>query len=634
MLMQIRERASGIFAYIIVALLAIPFALWGIHEYLGGPADQNVAKVNGEEISKRLFDAQLQDQRRYLRSILGDSFDSLYSDENKLKENVLDTLIQNALLGEETRSAGYRISNAKLAERIQSVPQFQEAGRFNPVRYEQLLSSQGRSPGEFEEQLRQEETINQYQGSAVYSSFLPSKYMQRYAALKQQKRNFDYLLLESDPSAVAVSDDEISSYYESNKQLFKSLERVKLEYLEVKQKAIADTLSFSEEELLKSYNDDPTRYQSAELRKANHILFKLAEDAPEEEITAAFEKAKAADERIKNGESFADVAQAVSEDTFSAKNGGNLGYLTRTDIDNPVFMDKLFSMQKGESSAPIKTSLGIQLIQLDDITLPKTKSFAEVRTMIENELRAESSEEEFYQQHEQLSNLTYVNEDNLSVAAEELDMQVQTSDWIVGATAEGIASFPSVVSAAFSDDLLNKGLNSAALEVADGHVMVVRVAEHEPAEIQPLKDVAEQIKATLIQSKARGKLIAEGEEVIAGLKENSQAMDSVAKELNVPLLTIGSLLRDDDSAPAEIVSRVFSLPAPENNTPVFDGVELSDGKLAVVRLNEVIDADEASTKLEQAELISLQGRYGRREMSAMLKALRETGDVVVFPENL
>ncbi len=634
MLMKIRDGASGIFAYIIVALLAIPFALWGIHEYLGGPADQNVAKVNGEEITKRLFDAQLQDQSRYLRSILGDSFDSLYSDENKLKENVLDTLIQNALLGEETRRAGYRISDSKLAERIQSVPQFQEAGRFNPVRYEQLLASQGRSPSEFEEQLRQEETINQYQGSAVYSSFLPSKYMQRYAALKQQKRNFDYLLLESDPSVISVSDDEIASYYQSNKQLFNSLERVKLEYLEVKQKTIADALSFSEDELLKSYNDDPTRYQSAELRKANHILFKLAEDASEAEITAAFEKAKAADERIKNGEDFADVAQAVSEDTFSAKNGGNLGYLARTDIDNPVFMDKLFSMQKGESSPPIKTSLGIQLIQLEDITLPKAKPFAEVRTLIENELRAEASEEEFYQQHEQLSNLTYVNEDNLSVAAEELDMQVQTSDWIVGPTTEGIASFPSVVAAAFSDDLINKGLNSAALEVAEGHIMVVRVAEHEPAEIQPLADVAEQIKATLIQSKAREKLIAEGEEVITGLEQNAQAMDDVAKELNTSLQTIGSLLRDDDSAPAEIVSRVFSLPTPENNMPVFDGVELSDGKFAVIRLNEVIDVDEAAANLEQAELISLQGRYGRREMSAMVKALRETGDVVVFPENL
>ena len=634
MLMRIRDGASGILAYIIVILIAIPFAFWGIQEYFGGPADVNVAEVNGEEITKRLFDAQLQDQRRYLKSILGNSFDSVYSDESKLKESVLDTLIQNTLLGEETKSAGYRISDAKLAERIQSVPQFQEQGRFSSARYEQLLTAQGRSPGQFEQQLRQEESINQYQGSVVYSSFLPANDKQRYAALKQQKRNFDYLLLESDPSAVTVSDDEIKAYYDANKEAFKSLERVKLEYLEIKQQTIADALSYSEDELLDSYNDDPTRFQSAELRKASHILFKLAEDAPEAEFTAAFEKAKAAEQRIKEGENFADVASEVSEDNFSAKNNGNLGFLARGDIDNPVFMDKLFSLEVGESSAPLKTSLGIQIVKLDDITPPKTKSFAEVRSLIENELKADASEEEFYEQQEQLSNLTYVNEDNLITAAQELELQLHTSDWIVGAEPEGIASFPSVVSAAFSDDVLNKGLNSTTLEVTDGHVMVVRVAEHEPAEIQPLTDVADQIGATIIQSKAREQLIEQGELVVAELGENTHSMTNKAEELNTSVQTAGSLLRDDDSVPAEIVARVFSLSIPESSGPVFDGVELSDGKYAVIKLNEVIDVDKTTANIEQAEWISLQGRYGRREMSAMLKALRETGDVIVFPENL
>ena len=634
MLMRIRDGASGILAYIIVILIAIPFAFWGIQEYFGGPADINVAEVNGEEITKRLFDAQLQDQRRYLKSILGNSYDSLYSDENKLKESVLDTLIQNTLLGEETKNAGYRISDSKLAERIQAVPQFQEQGRFSSSRYEQLLASQGRSPGQFEQQLRQEESINQYQGSVVYSSFLPANDKQRYAALKQQKRNFDYMLLELDPSAVTASDDEIQAYYDANKESFKSLERVKLEYLEIKQQAIADALSYSEDELLDSYNDDPTRFQSAELRKASHILFKLAEDAPEAEFTAAFEKAKAAEQRIKDGENFADVAREVSEDNFSVKNGGNLGFLARGDIDNPVFMDKLFSLEVGESSAPLKTSLGIQLVQLDDITLPKTKPFADVRTQIENELKADASEEEFYQLQEQLSNLTYVNEDNLTTAAQELDIQVQTSDWIAGPEPEGIASFPSVISAAFSDDVLSKGLNSATLEVADGHVVVVRVDEHEPAEIQPLADVADQIKATIIQSKAREELIAKGQLVVAELGGNSQDMSSKAEQLNTSLQTAGSLLRDDDSVPSEIVERVFSLSVPSNSEPVFDGIELSDGKYAVIKLNDVIDVDKNTANIEQAEWISLQGQYGRREMSAMLKALRETGDVIVFPENL
>lgn len=634
MLMQIREKATGIFAYIIVGLIAIPFAFWGIQEYFGGPGDQQVAEVNGEKITKRLFDSQLQNQRRYMQSILGDNFDSLYGDGDKLKQSVLDTLIENALVGEETESAGYRISNTKLSERIQAVPQFQEAGRFSPTRYEQLLSSQGRSPAEFEEQMRKEESINQYQGSAVYSSFLPEQDKKQYAALKQQKRNFDYILLDSDVSKVTTSEDEIQSYYEENKNSFKSLERVKLEYLEITQQAIGEGITFSDDELLESYNDDPNRYRSAELRKASHILFKLAEDATEEAVDAAFEKAKMAQERINAGESFSEVATSVSEDEFAAKNGGSLGFLARNDINNPVFMKKLFSMDKGDISSPLKTSLGVQLVQLEDITLPKTKSFEDVRSQIENELRAEAADKEFVLLAEQLSNLSYVNEDNLVAAAEELEMELKTTDWIVGAAAEGIASYPAVVTAAFSDDLINKGLNSSLLEVEDGHVLVVRVAEHEAAAIQDLEVVAEQVKLTVTQSKAREQMLALGDKVITELKASPGSVEGVAKTHDLSVQNLSNLLRDDDSAPGEIVDRAFSLSSDDGHYPVIEGIELDNGKYAVIMLHEINDVDESTAKIEQAEWISVEGRYGRREMTAMMESLRETGDVVLFPENL
>ncbi|MDW3095137.1 MAG: SurA N-terminal domain-containing protein [Gammaproteobacteria bacterium] len=633
MLMQIRERASGIIAYIIIGLIAIPFAFWGIHEYLGGPDDQKVAVVNDEEIVKRAFDAQVQDQRRYLKSILGSSFDSVYSDESKLKQSVLDSLIQNALLSDEINDAGYRISDNKLTERIQAVPQFQNAGRFDSARYEQLLTSQRRSPVEFENQLRLEEAINQYQGSAVYSSFLPSEDKKKYSALKQQKRNFDYFLINADENSVEVTDKEIDDYYQSNKQSFKTLQRVKLEYLEVKQKDIGDALTFTEDEIQSSYDDDPGRYQTPELRKASHILLKLEENASEDQVALALSNMKTAADRIKNGEDFANLAEEISEDKFSADKGGSLGYITRTDFDNPVFVQTLFSMQKGDVSAPIKTSLGVQLIKLEDITSPKTKALEQVRTQIENELRADASDKEYIEIAERLSNLSYVNEDNLDSAADELGMKVQTSDWISGAELEGIASYPSVVSAAFSDEVLNKGVNSALLEVADGYSIVVRVAEHEPSEIQPLGVVKDDIIRTVKTIKARDQLISKAKNVIEKLNDNSSNIDNVVKQFDVSLESAGALLRDDDSVPDGIVDHVFSL-STSSSYPLFDGVELDNGQFAVIRLNEVLSVADSDVNIETAEWISVQGRYGRREMQAMLNALRETGDVTVFPENI
>ena len=122
--------------------------------------------------------------------------------------------------------------------------------------------------------------------------------------------------------------------------------------------------------------------------------------------------------------------------------------------------------------------------------------------------------------------------------------------------------------------------------------------------------------------------------MVAKLQSDSVSMDEMIKQLDVPLQSAGALLRDDDSVPSEIVEHVFAVPYLEGDYPIYEGMELDNSEYAVVRLNKVDTVAEADAKIEDAEWISVQGRYGRREMSAMLKALRETGDVTVFPENL
>ena len=634
MLMQIRERASGILAYIIVILISIPFAFWGIQEYLGGGADQNVAEVNGTEITKRVFDNRLQDQKRYLKSLLGNSYDSLYQDDAQLKQTVLDNLIENTLLNDETKQAGYEISNTQLFERIKSVPQFQNNGKFDQNRYEQLLAAQRRNKVEFEEQLRQEERVNQYQGSIVFSSFLPSADKEKFSALKGQKRQFDYMPVQVNVSPDQVSDNDVAAYYESKKSEFKTAAKVKLEYIEILQQQTADSLEFGEDELLAVYQDEPDRYRSAELRKASHILFKLDENANEQQVETAFTKANDAAKRIKSGEEFSVVANELSEDSVSAKQGGNLGFLSRTDIDNPAFIEKLFSMQVTNTSEPIRTSLGVQIIRLEEIAPSKLKPFAEVRTRIENELRSQAAEQEFIKRVERLQELSYEHEDTLSVAAENLDVSVGDTDWISTPTGSGIGSYAKVISAAFSDDVLNKRYNSELLELAEGHVAVIRVIDHQDAAIQSLEEVADSIQAILVHKKGVEQSLQKGKELIADLQNNVYQIEDAAKEKGMDLKSTAELLRDDKSVPEDVLAHVFTLPVPKNEQPVFDGFQSRDGRYIVIQLNKVVNLQDASAAIEQAEWISTQGKYGRREMSAMLKALRETGDVEVFTEHL
>ena len=194
--------------------------------------------------------------------------------------------------------------------------------------------------------------------------------------------------------------------------------------------------------------------------------------------------------------------------------------------------------------------------------------------------------------------------------------------------------FVGPVAAAFSDEVLNKGENSTLLELADGHVAVVRVLEHEEEQIQSLEEVAASIEQLVKLQKARAILLEKGKGAVASLQNNSDLLKQLASDLNSEVVSAGAILRDDGSVESELLAKIFEIEIPSDGQPVINGFELNDGQYAIVRLNEVIETDDANTSLELSEWISLQGQYGRREMQSMLKSLRETGDVIIFTENL
>ena len=633
MLMQIREKATGIFAYIIVILIAIPFAFWGIQEYFTGPADQNVAEVNGEEIIKRAFDAQLQDQRSYLRSVYGAQADEIFGeDDSNLKQQVLDGMIQNILMNEEVDQAGYRTTNTRLFERIRSIPQFQKDGQFDAQTYERVLIAQQRTPVDFEAQMRNEDNITQYQGSIVFSSFLPDSDKQQFARLNNQARDFDYFLITTDSQDIQVSEQEISDYYQANKDSFQMPAQVQLEYIEIDQNQISNALEFEEDELLVIYEENKPQYQTEELRKARHILFKLPDNASDEQVDAALSQGQIAVERISAGEDFSAVAKDLSEDQFTAKNGGDLGYLARNDIDNPEFIQKLFSMNVGDTSHAMRTALGVQIIQLDDITEPEQKSFEQARNYIENGLRAELSSKEFSEQAQALEELAYENEDSLEVPAEVLDTEVQTTDWISAEGAEGIAAFPKVITAAFSEDVLDNRYNSELLELHDGHVVVVRVKDYKEPKIMPLDEVSDVVRQILVANAARQQVASAGNDAVNELQQDSNKVDQIASKVNAQVTSAGAIFRDDESMPSEIIEYAFTMQEPADAGTSVDGFQLINGDYAVILLKEVKEAEGGSVK--QGEWMALQSNYGQRERAAAIKALRETANVRVYPENL
>ncbi len=631
MLMQIRERATGIFAYIIVTLIIIPFAFWGIQEYFTGGNQVIVADIEGYEVSVQEYDARLKQQRRYLRDLLGEQADDFFGEEDAdLKILVLNQIIQDKLLSQEIDEQGYRVSDNRIYQRLQTIPQFQIDGQFDNETYQRALATQRRNAVEFENSLRREEAINQYRGSVVYSAFLPGEEKLNFAALQEQKRTYDYFRVSIADDQVTVSDQAIEDYYQTNQSQFSSPARVKLEYLAIQQQTLADGFEISEQELQDEYDNEPQRYRSQELRHASHLLFKLDEQATELQIEQAFDKAQRAVQRLNDGEDFGLVASTLSEDNFADKNNGALGLLSRTDIDNPEFITKLFNMSSGDTSDPIRTKLGVQIIKLGEIVKPQQKSFAEVKTQINSEMRSQLAQTEFVRRAELLQELSYEFPDNLDKAAEALELKIQSTDWVQNNSSEGIAQYPKVRALAFSEEVLKNGYNSDLIEIDEGYVAVIRVAEHEPQQVQSLAAVSSQIKAILASRLATQEAENMGKALVAKLKAAELSMIQAANGADI--IPVTSAQRNSQIPDQDILKYVFTLKGAASNQASYAGTMVGR-EYVVIKLNSV-EMPNAEVTLTASQWITLQGQYGRREMNSMLKALRETKQVNMFTDNL
>jgi peptidyl-prolyl cis-trans isomerase D len=635
MLQVIRDRASGWIAYIIVILISIPFALWGIQEYLGGSDSRLAAEVNGNEIPLRAFNREYHQQRQYLQSIMGGQLPPQYS-EPALKQSVINKMVRNELLRQEVEDSGYDVGNRVLLKEISAIPAFLKDGKFDSVRYEHLLQAQGRSKTEFEQSLRQQIRVAHFVDGVRQSAFLPNQTLADYRRLKNQERKVSYFLIAaaSDKAAQSITEEEIKNYYQTNQHSFRTSERVKLAYVELKEQALTEGIEVDEETLHKVYHDQADRYVNPEQRRARQIFLKFpssSELVDEKLINETRAKADKIVAKLRQGEDFADLAKRYSQDSLSASSGGDLGFIAKGDMDSQ-FEDVLFSLEINKISDPVKTQQGFHIIQLMAIKPAEQKSFESVRERVEEEYKQRAAESRFVEMTEQLLTLSYERPDSLEPVLDSLGLPIRETDWITQDSGEGIGAFREVRTAAFSDDVLRQGKNSDLVELADGTALVLRILEHNAAKTKPLADVKDEIKNLIAASKAREQARNDGRKALEQLR-SGETPEAVAEQFDSQLATPGFVRRDNTQIPRVIIHKVFTLNKPQPEEKVTGGVQLSSGDYAVILLDAV---KEPIPKQDNQKSVDAQQflAYGAREVEAALQVLRDAAEIRILRENI
>lgn len=242
MLQSIRDRTQGWIAGIIISLLILSFALWGIHSYIGGSAGNNsIAKVNGVEISRNQFSTAYERMRRQMQMQFGSNAALSQQDEANLKNRALQMLIASQVLKQASLNQNFRISLQQIDSFLEGMPEFQVNGEFSLSRFQQVLEATLYNANDFLELIKTSLLIDQPRLGLIFTSFALPNEIVNSVALINQERDIQYAILtpQSVPTqAIQISADQIQDYYNQHSDDFKTPEQVSVEYIELSLKDI------------------------------------------------------------------------------------------------------------------------------------------------------------------------------------------------------------------------------------------------------------------------------------------------------------------------------------------------------------------------------------------------------------
>jgi peptidyl-prolyl cis-trans isomerase D len=615
MLQTIRDKTSGIVATLFLGAVALVFIFWGAH----GLIDFNVgpktyaAKVDGESIPTETVRRAWQQRQSQLQQMLRDELppDMVKSQQSAL----LDQFVQEALLKQRASRYGYHVSDQDLAARVMEYPQFQVDGKFSKDRYNAMVRASGLTESQFEGELQSGLLIEQLRNAVIESAFVAPYELDRRYAMEKQEREIDYALIaaSSFEASTTITDEQVQKWYQQNQDKYLLPETVNLQYIELTREHAESGIQVTEQALKEYYEQVKDRFTSQERRHGRHILITIGDGVDD---AAAKKKAEELTAKAKAGADFAQLAKENSKDPGSAQQGGDLGWAQRGMFVGP-FEDALFAMSVGEIRGPVKSDFGYHVMKLDEVEAGHVKTFEEAHAEVEADFRKDRAQNIFYDESQKLADQAFSALTELDTVGKSLNLPVKT---VTGFTREGGGEFggePSVIEAAFSDDVLERRQNSPLVTIGEDKALVLRVTDHKAAEPRPFETVSAQIREQLKTQRMREAAAAQGAFAMARLQKG-EPWASVATALKLTAVGKRFMTRQDTVAPPAIVRSAFLAPNNEISEakPYFGGVTTDDGNYAVYAITQVRNADpskevatEKSARKRRAEAQSGQGEF-------------------------
>ncbi|NOT12771.1 MAG: peptidylprolyl isomerase [Methylococcaceae bacterium] len=617
MLTKIREKAQGAFAWGILIVICVPFALWGINNYLDTGKEAPVASVGKKDFYQRDVNKAYEQFRQSLQG--------LAIDEQIIKKQALDKLIKDEVLLQYAHAEGLVAADDTARDFIKALPYFQVDGKFSDKQYKTLLGSQRMSSAEFVSRIKSAIIMEQLQRSVIDSSFATNYDVERFFKIQNQQRDFDYVTVTVTKSLEQPKAEEIAAYYQQHQDLYRTPEQVSVEYVELSLDAIAKTVKVAEDKLKPFYEEQKDQYTTQERRKISHILFAINDKTNDK---AALEKALKARKDLASKD-FVALAKAVSDDKATAKNGGDLG-LFNVGVMEKAFEDAASKLKLGEVSEPVKSAFGYHLIKVTELVPGEIKPYEAVKDEVAKAYQKSQAENAFYEAGEKLTEMSYENPDNLQTVAEALSTPVKKSSLFAKEKGDGIASEEKIRTAAFSEEVL-QGNNSSPIELGTDRVVVLRLLEHKVAARRSLDEVKQEIADVLLTEKAKQQSIEKAKQLKSRLVAG-ETIQKVAADNKLEVKSQSGLTRNKSAGlPEQLIDVVFKAAKPVGNSPSVFITQLSTGEQVIVSLSKVKEGAMSDDDKKQLVLATknIAKAFGQSEFVAVVGSLQKEADITV-----
>ena len=499
-------------------------------------------------------------------------------------------------------------------------------GKLDMAKYRQLVSGQGMTPEQFENNMRADISGRQVLGAIETSA--PAAAAPAAVALGAYFEKREVQVARFNPADFAAkvrpTDDEVEAYYKAHPQQFMSPEQASIEYVVLDVDSVKKGIAVNEADLKTYYEQNAARLAGKEERRASHILITADKNAaPDVKAKAKAKAEELAAQARKNPAGFAELAKKNSQDPGSAAQGGDLDFFQRGAMTKP-FEDAVFSAKKGDIVGPVETEFGYHVIMVTDVKAQQQKTFEEMKPELQAELQKQQAARKFAEAAETFSNTVYEQSDSLRPVAEKLKLEVRKAENVTRTPQPGAAGplgNPRFLAALFAPDALDKKRNTEAFEISPQTMVSGRVVQYTPAKAKPFTDVKGEALARLVAERSAELAKKEGQQKLAAWKAAPAGAD-------LPPAVVVSRA-DTQKLPPPVVDGAMH--ADPTALPGFVGVDLGAQGYAVVKVNKVLPREAPPPQAQQQERQQYARAFSAAEGAAYYDLLKQRFKVQVKP---